>query len=122
MPKEGKKLTQDDLDRFPAEQISSIKEFEIGLDNGEYFASNYVFKVTVKEGKVTHYWDTPKEERIAEQRKDEENKKQKQKQKQQKKQSRAFGYLIVDKKLAVIYENGNAYIYKVSQEFINKYL
>jgi serine/threonine protein phosphatase PrpC len=78
MPKEGKKLTQDDLDRFPAEQISSIKEFEIGLDNGEYFASNYVFKVTVKEGKVTHYWDTPKEERIAEQqRKDDEKKKKK---------------------------------------------
>jgi hypothetical protein len=52
------------------------------------------------------------------------NKKKNQKQKhpQPQKRSRAFGYLIVDKKLAVIYENGNAYIYKVSQEFINKYI
>ncbi len=70
MPKEGKKLTQDDLDIFPAEQISSIKEFEIGLENGEYFASYYVFKVTVKEGKVTDYRETPEEIRIAEQKKD----------------------------------------------------
>jgi serine/threonine protein phosphatase PrpC len=78
MPEPGKILTQVDLDRFPAENISTIKDFPIDLDNGEYFAVMDAFKVTVKEGKVTNYWKTPKEERIAEQqRKDEEKKKKK---------------------------------------------
>jgi len=32
-----------------------------------------------------------------------------------------YGYVIVDKKLVVIYENGVPYFYKVSQAFIDKY-
>ena len=33
-----------------------------------------------------------------------------------------YGYVNVDKEIAIIYENGIPHFYKVSKEFINKYL